>query len=263
MAAVGLSGWMLSLETDEKLRVAHSASAAILEMGQRGFAWAIHLLNVKEQNEHLHQQVAEFSLENSLLKEAELENTRLRQLLDFSRESRFGLRAAKVIGWEPDRTVNSILINVGRSNSIGKNMPVIAPGGVVGKVYRVMDRVSVVQLLQDPNCRVSAMVQRSRILGIVEWERGIQCLLRHIPVKGDVQRGDVIVTSGMGGIFPKGLVIGSVVEITGEGWELFKGAVIQPGVDISRLEEVFVLTDEDRPKSSPDDRSAASPVDSR
>lgn len=263
MVAVGLSGWMLSLETDDKLRVAHSVSAAIFEMGQRGFAWAIHLLNVKEENEELHHRVAELALENSLLKEAELQNDRLRQLLEFARESQFDLRAAEVIGWEPDRTVNSILINVGRSEGIVKNMPVISPEGLVGKVYRVMSRVSVVQLLQDPNCRVSAIVQRSRILGIVEWERGVQCLLRHIPVKGDVQRGDVVVTSGMGGIFPKGLVIGSIIDITGEEWELFKRAIIQPGVDVSHLEEVFVLTNEDRTKPSPDDHSAASSVDTR
>ena len=261
LAAVSLSGWMLSLESGEKLRLAHSVSAAIFSAGQRWFAWAIHLWHVREENADLHRRVTELSLENSLLKEAEEENTRLRHLLDFAEASLFSLRAAEVIGWEPDRTVNSILINVGQSGGIQRNMPVISPDGLVGKVYKVMPRVSVVQLLRDPNCRVSAVVQRSRILGIVEWERGAQCFLRHLPVKSDVQAGDVVVTSGMGGIFPKGLVIGTVLEVRGEEWEFFKQAIIQPEVDVSHLEEVFVLIHEDPAKHFSGHRGAASSVD--
>jgi rod shape-determining protein MreC len=263
LLALGLSGWMLSLEEPDKLRLAHSVSATILEAGQRGFAWAIHLMNVQRENKHLRQRMAELSLENSMLKEAKLKNVQLRQLLDFTEESQFALRAAEVIGWEPDRTVNSILIDIGQSHGVQRNMPVVSPEGLVGKVYRVLPHVSVVQLLQDPNCRVSAIVQRSRILGIVEWERGVQCLLRHIPVKGDIRVGDVVVTSGMGGIFPKGLIIGSVVTVADEGWELFKQASIRPGVDVSHLEEVFVLIDEDRTKPSAGDRSAAPSIDTR
>jgi len=263
MAAVALSGWMLSLESADKLRLAHSVSAALLETGQRGFAWSIHLMNVRDKNERLHQKVAELSLENSQLKEAELENVRLKELLVFAEGSRFSLRAAEVIGWEPDRTVNSILIDVGATDGIERNMPVISPDGLVGKVYRVMDRVSVVQLLQDPNCRVSAIAQRSRILGIVEWDRGVQCLLRHIPVKSDIKVGDEVVTSGMGGIFPEGLLIGSIVEVRGESWELFKKAIIRPGVNVSHLEEVFVLINENRTKPSGGDRGPAASVDPR
>lgn len=261
--AVGLSVWMLSLKQDDKFNFAFSVSSTLLQFGQKAFSRLTHLMDLEKENEELQQKAARLFLENSLLKEAERENERLRELLGFQDRSQFQLVPAEVIGWNPDRNVNSILINIGHVGGIRRNMPVITPDGLVGKVCRVMPYVSVVQLLLDPNCRVSSVVQRSRVFGIVEWEKGTLCLLRNIPVMSDVREGDTIVTSGMGGIFPKGLRVGSVQSVTEEKWGLFKKVTVNPEVDFTHLEEVFVLINEDRTKSSLSDRSVLNPIDTR
>lgn len=261
--AVSLSCWMLSLKEDEKLRMATAVSSSILYVGQRGFSWSLRLMHLQQENEELRRKAAELSLENSMLREAEKENERLRKLLEFENRSQFELLPAKVIGWDADRTVNSIQINVGRHKGVEKNMPVITPDGLVGKVYRVMPFVSVVQLLLDPNCRVSALVQRSRTSGILGWERGDRCFLRNVPVRSDVHQGDVLVTSGMGGVFPKGLMLGHISAVSGDEWQLFKEISVVPVVDFVLLEEVFVLVDENLEKSSAHSRSAVDSIDTR
>ncbi|MFQ6092190.1 MAG: rod shape-determining protein MreC [bacterium] len=262
-AAIGLSGWMLSLKERDKLKLATTVSTSILQVGQRAFSWSIRLMNLQQENERLQRLSTELSLENSLLREAKLENERLRKLLEFEGKSQFRLLPAAVIGWDADRTVNSVLINIGQRKGVEKNMPVITPDGLVGKVYRAMPGTSVVQLLLDPNCRVSAIVQRSRVLGIVEWERGTQCFLKNVQARSDVREGDEVVTSGMGGIFPKGLSLGRVSKATGEKWELFKEIIVVPAVDFTHLEEVFVLFNEDLEKPSAGYGSAADPIDVR
>jgi rod shape-determining protein MreC len=214
-------------------------------------------------NDRLQRLAAKLAVENSRLREARLENIRLRLLLEFEQESLFGLYPAKVIGWDADRTVNSILINMGEGDGVREGMPVLTPDGLVGKVYQVMPAMSIVQLLLDRNCRVSAIVQRTRALGIVEWERGYQCFLRKIPARSDVKEGDVVVTSGMGGVFPRGLVIGTVSSVGGEKWELFKNIVVKPGVDFTNVEEVFVLIHEESTQFTAGDSSAIDPNDTR
>ncbi|UCE18858.1 MAG: rod shape-determining protein MreC [Gemmatimonadota bacterium] len=261
--AISLSSWMLSLGEHEKFKMATAVSTSILQVGQRGFSWSIRLVHLQREHEELRRKAAELSLEISQLREAKEENERLRELLEFEERSHFELLPAKVIGWGTDRTVNSIVINVGQRKGVEKNMPVITPAGLVGKVYRAMPFVSVVQLLLDPNCRVSALVQRSRTSGILGWERGDRCFLNNVPIRGDVREGDVLVTSGMGGVFPKGLLLGHVSQISGDEWRLFKEIRVIPAVDFARLEEVFVLIYEDLEKSSADGRGAVDTIDAR
>lgn len=249
-----LSLVMLSLPGPAQVGFASAVTTSLLKAGQVVLSWPVHMIVEQKANDRLQRLAAKLAVENSRLREAKLENIRLRLLLGFEQESLFGLYPAKVIGWDADRAVNSILINVGEGDGIREGMPVLTADGLVGKVYQVMPAMSVVQLLLDPNCRVSAAVQRSRALGIVEWERGYQCFLRKIPARSDVKQGDVVVTSGMGGVFPKGLVIGSVARVEGEKWELFKNIVVKPGVDFTNVEEVFVLIHE-APAQFPDSDS--------
>ena len=263
VVALSLSCLMLSLQEQDKLHVATAISSTLLQVGQRGFSWSVHLWHLKQENERLHHIATRLSLENSELHEVELENVRLRNLLEFERRSEFHLLPAEVIGWDADRSVNSVLISVGQRRGVQKDMPVITPDGLVGKVFRVMPYVSVVQLLFDPNCRVSAIDQRSRASGILGWERGDRCFLNNVPVRSDVREDDVIVTSGMGGVFPKGLILGCVSEVRGQEWQLFKEIVVIPAVDFTHLEEVFVLINEDLEKSPADARSTVDSIDTR
>jgi len=259
--AVGFSVWMLALKGSDKLRLATVVSTTLLQGGQRAFSWPIHLMYLQRENERLRRRATQLFVENSILKKAQHENKRLRDLLRFEKMSDFRLVPAEVIGWSGDRTVNSIVINVGQHGGIERNMPVITPDGLVGKVYRVTPRAAVVQLLLDPNCRVSAIVQRSRVLGIMEWERGARCLLRNVPIRNDVAEGDTVVSSGMGGVFPKGLMLGYVSAVRGTEWQLFKEIALVPAVDFTHLEEVFVLINADRERFSAGDRSAANSID--
>ncbi len=260
---VCLSLAMLSLPDPAQVSFASAVTTTLLKAGQVAFSWPVHLIVEQNANDRLQRQATKLAVENSRLREAKLENIRLRLLLDFEQESLFGLFPAKVIGWDADRTVNSILINIGEGDGVREGMPVLTPDGLVGKVYHVMPAMSVVQLLLDRNCRVSAIVQRSRALGIVEWERGHQCFLRKIPARSDVKEGDVVVTSGMGGVFPKGLVIGSVSRVGGEKWELFRNIIVKPGVDFTNVEEVFVLTHEEYAQPAAGDSSVTDSNDTR
>ena len=146
-----------------------------------------------------------------------------------------------MIARDPDRTLNTILIDIGQSDGVTDRMPVVTADGLVGRILEVHAWTAIVQLLLDRNCRVSAIVQRqSRTQGIVMAEEGA-FYLRHVPIRSEVEEGDVVVSSGLGGIFPGGLLIGTVTALGHEERGLFREVMLTPGVNFSNLEEVFVL----------------------
>ncbi|MFQ5676164.1 MAG: rod shape-determining protein MreC, partial [bacterium] len=158
--------------------------------------------NVYEENHRLRHESAELMLENSRLKEALLENQRLRQLLNFKAESHLDLVAAKVIGKQESGFVNAVVLDVGKREKITRNMAVVTAQGLVGRVLEVSNNQSIVELLLDRNLRASAMVQRSRVAGIIKWVEGELVQLAEIPKRSDVQAGDTIITSEFSSIFP-------------------------------------------------------------
>jgi rod shape-determining protein MreC len=120
-------------------------------------------------------------------------------------------------------------------------MPVISPSGIIGKTVAVDDKASTVQLLKDPSCKVAARVQRSRASGIVSYLGGPYLSLTNVPADQQVSVGDTVITSGLGGIFPRGLFIGTVTESRRKEGELFLEILVVPGAEFSILEEVFVV----------------------
>lgn len=197
--------------------------------------------NVYEENYRLRHESAALMLENSRLREAFLENQRLRELLNFKAESQLDLVAAKVIGKQETGFVNSIVLDVGKREKITKNMAVVTAQGLVGRVLQVSDSRSLAELLLDRNFRVSAMAQRSRVAGIVKWIEGEHVQLAEIPKRADVQTGDAIITSKFSSIFPGGLKIGQVQAVHQEKQSMFMTVDVKPAVDFSKLEEVFVV----------------------
>ncbi|MFQ5601656.1 MAG: rod shape-determining protein MreC [bacterium] len=196
---------------------------------------------IYQENRWLRQQNAQLMIENSKLREARFENDRLKQLLDFKSESQLDLVPAKVIGAGHNGFIKSVIITAGNKDSLVKNMAVVTSQGLVGKLFSVGQRHSVAQLLLDRNFRVSAMIQRSRVTGIIEWQQGEHVILSGVFKRADVKVGDLVTTSGYSSIFPAGLIIGHVAECTKDERELFLNIVVQPSVDISKLEEVFVI----------------------
>lgn len=183
------------------------------------------------------------------LTEQSAENERLRVMLDFrNKTSAFQLKTAAVIGKDPGILNFSIRINAGLQDGIRPNMPVVTPNGLVGHVTEVFSGTSKVKLLIDSTSAAASMVQRpqSRAVGIIEGLAAPTTGLRmkNLTRDADIIKGDKVMTSGFGGIYPKGLLIGEVADVADDDGGLLKHAVIKPMVDYDRLEEVFVVTGE-------------------
>jgi rod shape-determining protein MreC len=136
----------------------------------------------------------------------------------------------------------SMLINAGSERNIGPNMPVMSPDGIVGKTISSGWRSATVQLLYDPSCRVAARVQASRAQGIITYLGGRYLTLRDVPLEESVLPGDSVVTSGLGGIFPEGLFIGTVARSGEKEGGLFHEIRVLPGANFDALDEVFVIS---------------------
>jgi rod shape-determining protein MreC len=207
------------------------------------------LEGVREENKRLHLRVMELSLKNFWLNEERLENRRLRELLDFRSELKYKVIPADLVAAEPNRRHFSVLINKGSEEGIKRNMPVVNMHGLVGKTVDVSPHTSVVQLIIEPSFRVSALDQRSRVYGIIRPGSGFTLRLGNVPLTEDVEVGDGIISSGLGGIFPPGIRIGRVTAVESQeslskenfSFGIFKRINVRPSVDLSSLEEVFVL----------------------
>ena len=241
--AVVISLGLMTMGYSEKLGLARAVTVGLLKTGHGIFSWPMGLSGLRSQNEVLREQNLRLSMELVELRESKLENERLRGLLNFKQANQAAgdYLAAKVIARDPDRITNTILIDIGQTDGVAERMPVVTADGLVGRVLEVHGWTAVVQLLLDRNCRVSAIVQRqSRTQGIVMVEDGT-FYLSHVPLRSDVEEGDVVVSSGLGGIFPGGLMVGTVTGLGDEEQGLFREVVLTPGVNFSNLEEVFVL----------------------
>ncbi|MEE8418333.1 MAG: rod shape-determining protein MreC [candidate division Zixibacteria bacterium] len=194
-----------------------------------------------EINRYLNRKLDSLSVLASSLIEHKYENERLRTMLGFDLNLPYYLVPAEVLAVSPIGTIKSILIDAGRERKIDINMPVISPTGIIGKTVAVDNKTSAVQLLLDPNCKVAARVQQSRASGIVAYHGGPYLSLTNVPVDQQVSVGDTVISSGLGGIFPRGLFIGMVVKSERKEGELFLEILIAPGTDFSILEEVFVI----------------------
>lgn len=184
------------------------------------------------------------------------ENARLRAMLDYKTTApQFDFVAARVIARDPGTWTSIIVINRGTADGLVKDMPVVTPQGLVGNVVSVYANSAKVQLVLDPRSAVGALVQRpeSRVAGIVEGNGSspLNPRLVNIARDADIINGDKIITSGFGGIYPKGLFVGEVSEIVNEEGGLLKYAVLKPAVDFDRLEEVFVIVRSREPEPVP------------
>jgi len=177
------------------------------------------------------------------VRETDQENQRLRRLLALRDRMPLTTLTGEIIGREGGGWARSLTVNRGRADGITQQMPVIVPEGLVGRVAQVRSGASVVQLLNDPTSTVGAVVQRTRTPGLVEGEPGGGVRFKFMARDGaGVTAGDLIVTSGLGTLFPKGIPVGRVKAIEDKGSALFHFAVVTPVVDFARLDEVLLLT---------------------
>ena len=196
---------------------------------------------LKFENDVLRERLALLSFENSLMKDALLENDRLRDLLEFKRGSEYKLVPVSLIRKNSQGFSHSFYINVGSNDGIDKNMPVVSSEGLVGRVVSSSEDASIIQAIDDINIRISAMIQRSRLSGILRPDENSNLQLDYLTVRADVKEGDVVVTSGYSDIYPKGIEIGYVSKIDTIKAEFFKNIHIKTSVDLMNLEEAFVI----------------------
>ncbi len=198
--------------------------------------------NTFEINRDLNRRLDSLQVEVTRLIENKYENDRLRTMLGFEPVLPFRLVPAEVIAVSFGYPYKSMTINIGTEKGITSNMPVLSTDGVVGKTVAAGYRSSTVQLLFDPDCRVAARIQASRAQGIVTYTGGSYLTLRDVPIEESALPGDSIVTSGMGGVFPEGLYIGSIIRTGEQEGGLFHSISVYPGANFAALDEEFVIT---------------------
>lgn len=205
------------------------------------------LRGLAEENERLRRENDALVIENVQLKEAEAENVRLRELLDFARslpsyEFRGAEVVARVIGEDPSIYLSYIIIDQGERQGITVGMPVATERGLVGRVTTVHDTTSEVLLITDVNSAVTALTQSSRATGIIRGVAGGGLELNQVAQDAELHEGDIVLTSGLGGNFPKGHVIGQITEVRQRDYEMFQEAEVRPTVNFRDLEQVLVIT---------------------
>jgi rod shape-determining protein MreC len=206
-------------------------------------AWesASGLLRARDEAEALRGRVRQLEQDTAHLAETEAENARLRTLLDFRRTLGGTLLTTRVIGHDAAGLSRTLVVDQGSAAGIAKGAAVLAPEGIVGQVFQVSPHAARVLLVSDHNSGVDAVVQRTRGRGIVEGTADGRCGLKFVKRTEDLQVGDLVVSSGLDGIFPRGLPIGRIQAVDKQGQGLFQYAQIDPAVDVERLEEVLVM----------------------
>jgi len=208
--------------------------------------------------ESLRAQVEALKVENVRLREYEAEAQQLRALLNFaseypisthlgaevvSRDACDSYPCGDVVGVEPNPYLRYVTINVGAQQGADVGMSVVSGGaGLVGRITEVGPRTAKVQLLSDPESSVAALLQTTRATGLVVGQPDGSLQMRYIPQEEEVATGDIVLTSGLGGLMPKGLVIGQVTEVQQREYETFQTATVRPAVDFTRLELALVIT---------------------
>ena len=205
-----------------------------------------YLVGLRDENRGLKQDLDTLKSENSRFKELLATHERLRKLLQFKQIIRNSVVAAQVIGLDPSGWFKSIIVDKGTLAGVKTDMPVVNASGVVGRVISVSPDFSKILLVVDQNSAVDCLLQRSRDRGILKGLSTDVCNLEYLVKTADAAVGDQVITSGLGGVFPKGLPVGKILDIDENPGMLFKEIKVRPAVDFSTLEEVMIILNVDK-----------------
>lgn len=204
----------------------------------------IDLRRVREENKILEKKIKKLELENISLKIKVREWERIRKLLKFTQKKRWKFLGARLLLYKQvdSEFLNCILIDVGTKQGIEKDLPVIVPEGLVGRVLNTSLHFSTVLLISDTNSKIPVISAVHRVKGIVQGlgnEEKIE--VKYVPITTHLAVGEEFVTSGLGGIFPKGIPVGVVDSIKNEPTSLFKKVLLKPCANLSQIEEVLII----------------------
>ncbi len=223
-----------------QVRFLRAVAVGFVGTVQSGVSAVPNVFEIQKENEFLREKNIELSNEISALKEAKLENIRLTKILTLKDINISGVVIARIVNKSLIQARNTITLNVGETDSIKINMPVITDNGLVGRVVSTSKNYSIAQILYNRSLNITVKVQRSRVDGILNYDGAGNLIISNVPKSADVKTGDVIITSEYSNYFPAGIPVGSVLE-EGNLDNLFKKIIIKPLVSFSSLEEVFVL----------------------
>jgi rod shape-determining protein MreC len=201
----------------------------------------VNLVQIRADAERLRARLSAIEQQLVRLEELEQANRRLEALMQFRAAFEGPALGARVIGRAPLPWSDTLTIDRGQRDGVRRGMAVISPQGVVGQIAEASQTAARVLLLTDHNSGIDALVQRSRARGIVQGASQDGCHMKYIPRGDDVAVGDRVVTSGLDGVFPKGLVIGEVSEVSRRHRGLLQVAVVRPSAALDRVEEVLVV----------------------
>lgn len=218
--------------------------ARIISGGEGIWSDYIALIGVKKDNTALHEEILELKALNNELLEAAATNVRLTKLLEMKQSIEPPTITAEVIGKDPSQWFKTIIINRGSRDGVQKGMPVITVEGVVGQVKNSSPHFSKVLLANDPNSAIDVLIQNNRVQGIIKGNGKDAFSLHYVLKNYDIKQGDRVITSGVGGVFPKGLPAGIVVSAIKGRRGMFQHIEVEPNVDFSKLEHLIVILKE-------------------
>ncbi|MCX7819080.1 MAG: rod shape-determining protein MreC [Kiritimatiellae bacterium] len=204
------------------------------------------------ENRALQEEMLRLRLEMRALQAAAAENAELRELVGFRQRAGHRLVAAEVIARESSGWWQSLRLDRGRRDGLRPDLPVVTPDGIVGRILDVSDHTADVLLISDPSCRVSVRLPRTDSHGVLRgtgmrWDGQIVCRVDFLHPRHTIRPGDEVVTSGLGGVFPPNLPVGTVLSAQRDASGLYRQAEVLPRADLGRIRRAFVLTDGSSP----------------
>jgi len=208
-----------------------------LERLWRGY---FYLVGARKENAELKRQLNEYTQKEVRYQEALLLARRLEALLDLKKQLALPITGARVVAYDPSQWSRCVIVDTGKSEGVTVGLPVLSGDGIVGRIVQSYPHYAKVMLIVDRNSGADAMAQRTRVRGILQGKGGNRCSLEYVPKNADVEVGDLVLASGLGGIYPAGQVFGRVTHVDKKTHGPFQEIMVTPG-NLSALEEVLIV----------------------
>ena len=231
---------LLFSNDNSQIRFLRAVGVGFIGAIQSGMSAVPNVFEIQKENDFLREKNIELANEVSALKEAKLENLRLTRSLGLKDKKNSGVVTARIVNKSLVQARNTITLNVGESDSVKVNMPLITEDGLIGKIVATSGNYSIAQILYNRNLSISVKVQRSRVDGIMNYDGAGNLVINNVPKSADVKEGDIVISSEYSNYFPSGIPVGTVIE-AGNLDNLFQKVIVKPLVNFTALEEVFVL----------------------
>jgi rod shape-determining protein MreC len=223
------------------LRLVSRVSSAVMNNVTDFFHAYILVVGKEEENRKLRERIMMYEQAENRYIESERERKRLRKLLELKSSMTQSVVVAEVYARDPTSWFQILWINKGSHDGIDRSMIAVTPAGPVGRIHAVYDRMASILLVTDINSSVAVRMQGSGVDGILVGRGGRRCFVKYVQRDVDVGVGERVITSGLDGLYPKGLFIGSVTKVRKDGDELFQEIEVEPAQNLSQIEEVIIL----------------------